>query len=339
MGQSPMVTPTDRRVDDSAVGEVRSKPSARSIALLAIKIVVSFGLIFYLLKKVDIAQVQSLLVAVRFEYLLLAGVLIIIQYLFVSLRWKWVVSKLGGSLQFRDAVRLTFEGCFFNQLLPSSIGGDAVRILRARNLLGSVRLSGASVLLDRFLGLLALTLLVLAIAPFFFGLVSNDVIRLLLGAALAGGLFGTLSFFALSLFGAWISSWPVLADAVGLSQKCIEIVKRREFPIIFFVSMLAHCTNGFVFWILAIGMGVGLSLWSSLVLVPPAMLVTLVPVSIAGWGLRENAIVVLLAYVAVPSEQALALSVLYGLLSVVVSLPGGVLWLRNTKARHRPQKV
>jgi glycosyltransferase 2 family protein len=65
------------------------------------------------------------------------------------------------------------------------------------------------------------------------------------------------------------------------------------------------------------------------VIVPPVTLIQLVPVSVAGWGLRELGLVVVLAGFGIPSEAALTTSLLVGLCMVVVGLPGGLVWLTD----------
>ena len=64
-----------------------------------------------------------------------------------------------------------------------------------------------------------------------------------------------------------------------------------------------------------------------LIVVPLANLVQVLPISVGGWGLRESFYVLALAKLGVPGSDALALSVLYGLLTMICSLPGGIVWL------------
>jgi len=68
-----------------------------------------------------------------------------------------------------------------------------------------------------------------------------------------------------------------------------------------------------------------------LVLVPPIILAATLPISISGWGVRENMTVVLFAGIGVAHEQSAAMSLLFGLISLLVSLPGGLFWLRERK--------
>ena len=70
-----------------------------------------------------------------------------------------------------------------------------------------------------------------------------------------------------------------------------------------------------------------LSFLDCLVLIPPVVLVSTIPISIAGWGVREAAMITLLALVGVAEADAFVLSVLFGLLTFGLSLPGGIVWI------------
>jgi hypothetical protein len=83
------------------------------------------------------------------------------------------------------------------------------------------------------------------------------------------------------------------------------------------------------FKLVADGVGSFLSLGSWTVIVPPVTLVQLLPVSLAGWGVREMALVVMLASFGVPAEAALATSLLLGLCLIIDGLPGGLIWVAD----------
>jgi len=83
-----------------------------------------------------------------------------------------------------------------------------------------------------------------------------------------------------------------------------------------------------VFW-LATALHLGVRFTDCLLLVPPVLLVSMIPVSIAGWGVREGAMVVALGFIGVPPGAAFAISVLFGLIIAAASLPGVLLWLMS----------
>ena len=74
-------------------------------------------------------------------------------------------------------------------------------------------------------------------------------------------------------------------------------------------------------------LGIGLDLLDCLVLIPPVMLITTMPISIAGWGVRETAMVYVLGLVGVSEADSLVISVIIGILFLIVSLLGGLFWL------------
>ena len=74
--------------------------------------------------------------------------------------------------------------------------------------------------------------------------------------------------------------------------------------------------------------------WSGIVLIIPlVMLLMIIPVSIAGWGVRDGAMVVGMGYLVVAPEQAFTLSIIYGIMLLAIALPGGLVWLAH---RHYP---
>ncbi|MBL4690700.1 MAG: flippase-like domain-containing protein [Rhodospirillales bacterium] len=91
-------------------------------------------------------------------------------------------------------------------------------------------------------------------------------------------------------------------------------------------SVVGHINNTTAIFILAVGLNLNVTFFDCLALFPPVMLATAIPISIGGWGVREGAMVATFGLVGVPTEGGLVLSVLAGLIGIMVSLPGGVLW-------------
>ena len=91
-----------------------------------------------------------------------------------------------------------------------------------------------------------------------------------------------------------------------------------------------------VIWLIAESIAADLSLLHCIVLVPPVILISMIPISIAGWGVREGAMVVALGFVDVPAADALVISLAFGILLIAAGLPGGVLWLLSGQ-RVRPE--
>ena len=95
-------------------------------------------------------------------------------------------------------------------------------------------------------------------------------------------------------------------------------------------SLMGHINIALMVFLLGISIGLEITWFDCMVLMPPVLLVMTLPISIAGWGVREQAMVAAFALVNVPGEGALALSIMFGLLGLIIGLPGGIVWLIST---------
>ncbi|MCK5167303.1 MAG: flippase-like domain-containing protein, partial [Rhodospirillaceae bacterium] len=99
-------------------------------------------------------------------------------------------------------------------------------------------------------------------------------------------------------------------------------------PLMFW-AVLGHINLSIMVWVLSIGIGVEITLVDCLALFPLILLIQTLPISIAGWGVREGAMVKVFAMVGVPAGGALAISLLFGVAVAIMSLPGGWLWISS----------
>lgn len=89
-------------------------------------------------------------------------------------------------------------------------------------------------------------------------------------------------------------------------------------------------------WLIARALGLGVTLADCVVLIPVIVLVSILPISVGGWGVRESVMVGLFALIGISSSDALALSVLLGLGGIVVAIPGAFLWfIRDDHSKAR----
>jgi uncharacterized membrane protein YbhN (UPF0104 family) len=93
------------------------------------------------------------------------------------------------------------------------------------------------------------------------------------------------------------------------------------------VGILGMVLIALIVFFLAMALGIEVSVFDTMVLVPPVMLIASVPISIAGWGLRESAMVVAFGFIGLAEGDAFILSLLFGLANIIAALPGGLIWL------------
>jgi glycosyltransferase 2 family protein len=222
------------------------------------------------------------------------------------------------------ALRINLAAFFLGQALPTSIAGAAWRVWKIRSLGFDIGTGLRGVLIDRTTAMIGLVLVVLVTAPLLLAHMPDPAMRWSVAVGL--GLGAALLALALSadrLSGRWASGRLSGVAEFGRAVRGLLSRPVTAIPIIG-VSVVVHLLAGATMWLIAGSLGLPVGLADCLVLMPPIVLVAGMPLSIAGWGLREGAVVAVFALVGVPMDGALLMSVLLGLLLLLVSLPGGL---------------
>jgi uncharacterized protein (TIRG00374 family) len=300
----------------------------------ALKFAVSALLIVFLVRGTDLDGLFARLLSVDPGAMAAAVLITLAVSIAHAARWMIVIRALGARMPFPQALPIVLIGYFFNQVLPSSMGGDAMRVWRAYRAGLGVSDSLNSVVLDRIAALAALVLITLAGLPWLTGIIDDPVVRSALTLAMLAIGAGFAFLLLLVRLPAALLKWRATRALVKLSAGARKVFLDWHYaiPAIAF-SVLAQLIGGMVVFILARGIGVDAGLLQCLLLVPPVILATMVPVSIAGWGVREGAMVVIFGYAGMAAESAFALSVLTGIAVLFASLPGGVVWLLSGRGR------
>jgi glycosyltransferase 2 family protein len=237
------------------------------------------------------------------------------------------------------AVVGNLELAFFTQLVPTALAGDAIRIIRARRAGLTLSQSVASVTLDRIIGLATVVFLtpLLLTAPSFAALDR----RLLLAVVLLPCVF-IVGLFILYFLGPALTKYLPNKRVVSLCVSTSEAFRMLvgNLPIGALAVLASICGNLLAAAALscvgaAIGIRIGVFL--SVPVICLMTLVVFIPASIGGWGLREGAALIVLSAFAVSAKDAVALSILYGLVGTAVGIVGGIVWvlLGFRKPLHR----
>ncbi len=307
------------------------------MASFLLKLAVSAVLVYLLLRAIDTDALLRHLFAADGLAVGLAIVLLGSLSLLQALRWRLVIRALGGALPLLTLWLTALVGQFFNQTLPSTIGGDGMRIWRAYKAGLTLGAAASGVILDRLAGLFALLLITVVGLPLLFPLMNDAPERWAIPIVIAVGIAGFAAITVLDRLPRALRRWRPVAWASGFSAdtRRVFLSPRRLAPILAW-SLIMHVVVIVAVFVIARGLGIDVDFIACLVLVPPVVLVSTVPVSIAGWGVREGAMVAAFGLVGVAPDQALALSVLFGLAVMVVGLPGGLIWFVTGRERAGP---
>jgi len=313
----------------------------RDKLLTALKVVISLALIIYLFSRVDLAEVALVLVSARPGYVLLVLVLYLGAVVLNGVRWQVLLRGQGITVPLRALLEYTFVGVFFNNFLPANVGGDVMRGYGLARYTDRAAEAAVSVLVDRIVGLLAFMSTAVIAALMAMRTTGQENLRqLAVAASITLGLVCLIFFLLLSqrvrgrlerLF-AWrplVRLAPLyrrLSDAFGAYRH-----NGRALVLAFLIALLIVLLTNLVNWLLAQGLGVEISLLHVSLFNPLIAFVLMIPISIGGLGLSQNAYVFFFRMVDVPEQQALAVSLLLQLIIYVTSLPGGVLWWRGRR--------
>jgi glycosyltransferase 2 family protein len=302
----------------------------RRILFSTIKILISLGLLYLALRKVNLTELAFRINNITsLGWIVMAIAATFLQIFIGVLRWRKISAECGAPLGLRQAMRFNLIGTFFNQTLPSSIGGDAVRLwLVARGGAGW-RAATYSIFVDRAIGLIALAIIIVASLPWSYNLIGDPHGRSALlfvdFAALAGGM-GFLVFGALP--------WPWLRRLWGMHHlhACAVIANRVIFsrktgPAIAVLSVLVHVLAVVIAWCVVQSIAAPVGFGQIFQLVPPVMLITMLPISIAGWGVREATMGLAFGYAGLLPNEGVNVSLLYGAVTFLVGAFGGLVWI------------
>jgi uncharacterized protein (TIRG00374 family) len=302
--------------------------------VFAVKAAVTVGLIWLVLHNIDLEDTMQRVRSIS-AFVAVGGLLLLLLLSLLSIvRWQIVMRQFGRVLGFGLTTRLFFEGLFFNQALPSTVGGDGVRIYRSFR--AGLPLAAAinSVVLDRVLGLTSLMLLAALAQPLFYERVESTAARLSFSAVFVVAVSGIFALLLIGYLPLWVRRWKLVSGLVDMSHAARKVFVTPSVLLpVTVLSVLGHLISVTIVYLLAGSLNLGVSFLDCLVMVPSVLLLATVPVSVAGWGVREGAMVATFGLLGVPAGGAAAASVLFGMGMVITALPGGLFWFLNPDRR------
>jgi hypothetical protein len=300
---------------------------------LLVKVLVSLGLIAFLLSRLELAQFFITFRSAHISYLIIALIAYLVGQVLASFRWALLAWPLGFRNPTKDFVVYYFIGMFFNLFAPSTVGGDVSRAYYLAREKLSVRDGGwtgpaayavVSVVTDRAIGMTVLVWIGAVAVALFPGYALPSPIRytvysLALGLLLAGMLVPRAIRFVQRAEHSW-------------GRKVALIVKsyRGNWQFLIHAALLSLLVHSIQAWMqLLVGWSLGVELpWSyCFILYPLVGTFSALPFSLNGIGLREGGYLFLLGYVGVSSEKGVAFGLIWLLIVALDSLIGGILFV------------
>ena len=320
---------------------------------LVLKLVVSLGILAYIfLRVVDIGKLWAELRTANPLFFAAAVLAYFMVQGLSAWRWHVLLKPQGIDVPFRRVLAYYFLGMYFNFFLPSAIGGDVVKVYYLNKETKQLSASTTSVFFDRDIGMGGLVLIALVTA-----LLADPSHMKINGVPLVPAFaLITLGFLLANLAIFYRPTYNLLHRLLSLFKMkkvdekierlftSVNVYRNRKGLIVATLLMSFGVQIGCALVNLLAAKAIGLDKagWADyLVFIPAIGLISMIPISVGGTGIREAAYILMFASIGVPEHQALALSILWLGVIAITSLPGGIVYIArgSGKRDHIPADV
>lgn len=306
----------------------------KNILSTAVKVGVSLAILYFLFRNIDLNSFWNTFISVNPLSVVLVALLFLSTQTISTYRWS-VILKKDLDIPYRKLLSIYFIGMYFNNFLPTMVGGDLVKgyYLYKHTKKGDVSL--ASIFMDRYSGFFALiTITAVALIPGYplikgTGLPGFFVL-------LIGGFYGASLVIWIGPLHSWVMKILARIHFYGINQKIETFYRvlmgyKSHRDILWKIFLCSVVVQGGVivgYWFLGRGLGMDVSLGYFFLFIPLTTAVGMLPISLSGLGIREGAFVFLFTRVGATQEQALTLSLMWFAIMALVSVIGGVEYVR-----------
>lgn len=313
--------------------------------LIAFKILISVGLISWLLSRADLEQIWQTIQTANYGLLVVAFVMFFIGYFLSARRWQLLLAALGVPAKLWTLVQSFSIAILFNNFLPSTIGGDAYRMYDSFRLGTGKSRAIAVVFIDRVIGLSALILLAFTVSMFATEVAEQiPLLRLFLMGAMCGII--VLAWIVFGKGGKVLmrltqGSNPLVKIAHGIMGKLYYgfhlfegrsdvLLKAIGLSLLIQTNVVIHCL------LIMKALHIEIPILAMFIVIPLSYLIMTAPVSINGIGLRESVFVFFFGLYGVAQEQALAFAFISFGMIIAQGVVGGVVFMLR---RHADSSV
>ena len=305
-----------------------------------IKLIISVALVAFLIKRIGISSIIAEISSVSVVWIGIALLIFLMSHFIGSYQWWLLLRNEDIRITFPRAVGFYFVGLFFNNFLPSSLGGDLFRMFDINKYSSKGTSAVSSVIIDRFMGFFVLSCFAVLVFPII--IIEN--------------LFNQFHIIYFSIFiGIWIFILFLLFNKKfaqpfawiyekfapeKIHLKSREIYRkihnfgrsRSLFLKLLFISVLIQSLRIFMHYLVSRSMGVNVSCKYFFFIIPFIAIMSSLPISIGGIGIRESVGMILFNAIAgIQNNIAVSIEFLAYLIAICSSIPGGIIFIIRRK--------
>lgn len=294
---------------------------------LSVRILITAIFFFVIWYAVDVGLLWETVIAANPWGLLLAVLLIFSTIPLFGVRWLLVNRLLLITLPLKQSIVATAASHMLNQTLPSTVGADGYRLLLLSKMGHTLSTAFSSVLLDRASGVIGLVLLIIVGQPFMIAHIDDPLLTDVSLGIQISILFGFCIARYSHLITARLQRFSVTTTIETVLQHLNSRAEVKSLIWMVVISFVGQSVITGTVYVIGLSIGLDLDFWMILFVFPPVYLLSMLPITIAGWGVREGSMIAALAVLGTTSTDALALSMLFGGSMLAVGVIGGLIWL------------
>jgi len=315
----------------------------KKMILMALKLLVTGASVYWLLTLTDLRIAWQSITAVPVLIIFLAVCIMLAGFVVGSFRWWLLLRHAASTIRYRKILPSYYLGIFFNNILPTTMGGDVIRTLHLSLRGISPKALIGSTIIDRVIGLFT----ILALGFVCIGLSSEIVVRksdrlviMGVGALVAtaiGVLFNARFLGLIQRLAAAYQHTRIRKFLLETIQLCHSYKSAHaQLLAAAGLTVLMQSAVIFSYYMLGKAVGITLPLFTYFGIIPLVFLAGAIPISLGGIGVREGALVGLLIAIGVNTHLAVALSFLFLFVLLIASLPGSLVMLFSRTDRNSP---
>jgi len=281
-----------------------------------VKLSVSAVLIFVLFHKINISRFEDMLFKIGLLKFFLLSLLYIFSQVVSSIRWSFVIESLNEKMAVTELLKAYFLGMYANLFLPSIIGGDAIKAYVVSKKIG-LRKSISSIFLERYNGLVVLLLI---------SLLSVLVFKKFFNAKIIAGVAAVNIFSVISIYSLRFNIFRRYEKLKNFYDDIVTFHKSRFFVRVSILSVVVQTIVILIYMLAGLMLGIKISPIYYFAFIPIINLISFLPISFNGIGVREFSFVYFFSFANLNKLQALSLSVSVFFVVVFCSLIGGVIY-------------
>jgi len=300
-----------------------------------IKLLISLFIVFIIIINIDINKVNDSLVLMSFNNWAFALFFVIVNGFLAFVRWYLILDCLNAGIPWKRSIKLFYLGMSLNQLLPTSLAGELYKYWNIKNDTTSLSLAAHSIAIEKSLPLINLFIMIIFNLYWLLDIYNlnyelrnvNKITLILLFSILIFSFF--IYYFLLRKKMFFVTITKLFLDFTNSISVCLS--KGGKFFVAFSIGFIMFYFKCVSIFIISKFLFIDLSLANSILIFPLIFLISAIPISVSGWGLREGSMIILLSYINISKEQAVSLSFVIGISYLIANVPALLLLFRINK--------